>query len=254
MNIKITHPDIAAQAHNWDPTIVSAGSNQKKEWICIKGHIWKTTVNSRTSGTGCPYCFGLKPIVGETDLNTTHPDIAAQAYNWSPKTISYGSDKEKMQWKCNENHIWMATVNSRTNMKSGCPYCAYDGFKLNLISFVYLIWKLGKYKIGIYNINSGRIEIHNRKGWTLIEEFKTNDGYTAKQIEKTIIQQLDNNKILRGKKAFRKKFYGWTESWQEVDLQVINMIDLFKKLNMVHLIPQEVLIQLQPNTSKLSSI
>ncbi len=29
-----THPDIAAQAHGWDPTTVAAMSNKKREWIC----------------------------------------------------------------------------------------------------------------------------------------------------------------------------------------------------------------------------
>ena len=29
-----TFPEIAAQAHGWDPTRVGAGSDKKLEWIC----------------------------------------------------------------------------------------------------------------------------------------------------------------------------------------------------------------------------
>ena len=34
-----THPEIAKQAFNWDPTTVTAGSGKKEKWICQKKHI-----------------------------------------------------------------------------------------------------------------------------------------------------------------------------------------------------------------------
>lgn len=40
-----------------------------------------------------------------------------------PHKIGCGSNK-KVWWKCSENHSWLATVNHRINMKSGCPFCA----------------------------------------------------------------------------------------------------------------------------------
>lgn len=36
-------------------------TNQKVWWKCENGHHWKSIVNSRQKGVGCPYCAGLLP-------------------------------------------------------------------------------------------------------------------------------------------------------------------------------------------------
>lgn len=58
-------PEIAAEAHGWDPSKVKYGSDrEKKEWKCTNGHLFYSTVNNRTNGgRGCPYCaeYGYKP-------------------------------------------------------------------------------------------------------------------------------------------------------------------------------------------------
>jgi len=41
----------------------------------------------------------------------------------TPKDISYGSSK-KVWWKCKKGHEWEASINSRTNLLNGCPYCS----------------------------------------------------------------------------------------------------------------------------------
>ena len=53
-----THfPELAKEADGWDPTKVLRGAAAKKNWICEKGHKWKTTVALRYNvGTGCPEC------------------------------------------------------------------------------------------------------------------------------------------------------------------------------------------------------
>ena len=59
-------------------------------------------------------------------LVETHPELAKQ---WSsrntkqPEEVFFGSDK-KVWWICEEGHEWEASPNSRTNRKSGCPYCS----------------------------------------------------------------------------------------------------------------------------------
>lgn len=75
-DLATTHPKLAAQ---WDfeknsvlPSEVSAGSNKKVWWKCEHGHSWEAIIASRVRGNGCPYCAGRYPIVGETDLATTH--------------------------------------------------------------------------------------------------------------------------------------------------------------------------------------
>lgn len=63
-----------------------------------------------------------KLIVGINDLNTTHPEIAKEAFKWSPTTRSAGS-KKKQKWICHLSHIWTAEIKSRTRQGSGCPVC-----------------------------------------------------------------------------------------------------------------------------------
>ena len=53
--------------------------NQRTEmdFYCSKGHHWMVKAEPVMHGkSGCPYCSGNKPIIGETDLWTTRPDIA----------------------------------------------------------------------------------------------------------------------------------------------------------------------------------
>ena len=95
-------------------------------WICEKGHEWQINISNRNSGNNCPYCSGRYPVVGETDLLTTHPNIAKE---WdyekneglTPEMVTAGSEK-KVYWKCKKEHSWMAVIKSRR--KNGCPICS----------------------------------------------------------------------------------------------------------------------------------
>lgn len=120
--ITVTHPEVAAQANGWDPSTVTAGSSKKMSWKCDKGHVWDSPVYNRTLGSGCPYCTGRLPILGETDLATTHPRMAKEAL-FDPTTVRAGSGK-RMRWRCADGHEWSAYVYSRTGANAGCPYCA----------------------------------------------------------------------------------------------------------------------------------
>ncbi len=130
--LSVTHPELASEAVGWDPKTITYGSVKKLEWRCPKGHIYLSTPNMRTSNNhGCPYCSGRRPIVGETDLQSTHPELASQSVNWNPSEVSAGSHLIK-KWKCSKSHIWEAEVKSRALGNHGCPYCwgtkVLDGF------------------------------------------------------------------------------------------------------------------------------
>jgi len=116
-------PDIAAEAFGWDPSTVTAGSHQKNDWKCKEGHIYQSTVNSRTNmKSGCPVCFGRTLLQGYNDLQTKFPDIAKEAYGWDPTTIVSGTHQKKT-WICCLGHTWDASVVSRTFNGSDCPVC-----------------------------------------------------------------------------------------------------------------------------------
>ena len=123
-DLKTRFPEIASQALGWDPSIISAGNNNKFLWKCAKGHEWKMGVDQRTlRGFGCLVCSNRQVLVGYNDLATTHPELARQAIGWDPTSITGGSEK-KLLWQCNLGHQWKATVESRTRLGRGCPYCA----------------------------------------------------------------------------------------------------------------------------------
>ena len=117
-------PDIAAEAYGWDPSTTTAGSNQRKDWKCKEGHIYTSMVASRTGHkSGCPFCSGRQALKGFNDLQTQFPDIASEAYEWDPETVTKGSEQKK-DWRCKEGHIYSSTIDSRTKKGSGCPVCS----------------------------------------------------------------------------------------------------------------------------------
>ncbi len=68
-------------------------------------------------------CAGKKALKGFNDLGTTHPQIANQAYEWDPESLTAGSNKKK-DWICQLGHIWKAAINNRTSQNLGCPICS----------------------------------------------------------------------------------------------------------------------------------
>jgi hypothetical protein len=101
---------------------VKAGTGKQLTWRCRFGHEWVTRGADRVAGKGCPVCSGQRVLPGHNDLQTTHPDLAAQAYGWDPTTVSAGGSV-KYGWKCDRGHRWEATIGSR-KAGNGCPICS----------------------------------------------------------------------------------------------------------------------------------
>ena len=63
-DLKSTNPDLInewSKRNKLSPCQVTAGSGKKVWWKCkICGKEWEATVNNRTKGTGCPFCFNRK--------------------------------------------------------------------------------------------------------------------------------------------------------------------------------------------------
>ena len=133
-NLQIRFPEIAKEWGNDNtksPNQVAPYSHYKAWWICSNcGYKWQAFVNSRTkSGRGCPACSGQVVRSGINDLASRFPEIAKE---WdykmnnpiTPDMVSFGAVK-KYYWKCPVcNNSYLTSVNQRTNLKSGCPYCS----------------------------------------------------------------------------------------------------------------------------------
>jgi len=109
------------------PQMITKSSNKKVWWKCTNGHEWEAIVNSRSNGTGCPYCSGRLPIVGKTDLATIYPELAAEwnfdkNHGLTPQMVTKSSGK-KVWWKCANGHEWKVNISNRRN-GTGCPYCS----------------------------------------------------------------------------------------------------------------------------------
>ena len=109
--------------------LITPHSNRKVWWVCDQcpdgyAHEWETTVNSRTNGSGCPYCAS-RSVCQHNSLPTHAPAVAAQ---WSSKN-QLSSDKfmansnKPAIWQCHCGHEWTAAISKRTHGKTGCPEC-----------------------------------------------------------------------------------------------------------------------------------
>jgi len=45
------------------PKSIAAKSNRKVWWMCNKGHHWRATPLGRSTGAGCPFCAGKRPVI-----------------------------------------------------------------------------------------------------------------------------------------------------------------------------------------------
>jgi hypothetical protein len=131
------NPRLIAELHptknqdlGFDPKKLRARSNKLVWWICAEGpdHEWKTAVQNRTAGKGCPFCSGHRVSVTNA-LATTSPSIAQQ---WHPtkngsltaRDVTGGSNK-MVWWLCTKgpDHVWQTPVSRRTSGQ-GCPFCS----------------------------------------------------------------------------------------------------------------------------------
>ena len=110
------------------PEGITCGSKKIVWWKCEKNHEWQEQVEIRNRGYGCPYCSGKRPIVGENDFATIHPELLGE-WDYSknkilPSEIMPSSGK-KIWWKCEKGHSWIAKPNNRHN-GTGCPICSKE--------------------------------------------------------------------------------------------------------------------------------
>lgn len=139
-DLETTHPELTKE---WDyllngdlkPNMVMAGSGRKVWWHCsVCNHSYDAQIAHRTQAkqTGCPICSGKKVIPGYNDLDTTHPDVAAEWHptkngNLKPTDITFGSQRP-VWWICSVCDCeWRATPSHRTpdNDSTGCPICSH---------------------------------------------------------------------------------------------------------------------------------
>ena len=230
-DLATVNPELAQQAHGWDPATVTAHSGKKVDWKCGKGHVWSAAVNDRSGGRGCPICAGRQVLAGFNDLATVNPELSQQAHGWDPVTVTTGSNK-KVGWKCEKGHVWSAAVADRSQ-GSGCPICAVRLFKPDLDAHLYLLEhpKRGLYQIGVSNRIKGRLNEHARSGWNVVDVSSVMPGDVAYRYEQ------DGRKAIKSRGGCftdllgNEKSSGYSEVWKRASFRpkslarLIQMVD-----------------------------
>ena len=138
-------PDLAAEFDveknvGVDLKYLTVRSGKKVWWRCLKVgtcecHVWKATADTRSNGSGCPYC-ACKKVCKHNNLAVINPHLVKEWHSKNklpPESYSFSSNV-KVWWKCRKDpcgcHEWEAKINARSN-GNGCPFCAG---KKNLLS------------------------------------------------------------------------------------------------------------------------
>jgi hypothetical protein len=127
-NLKSVFPKIADLWHptkNSDlkPENFTSQSEEKVWWKCPKGddHVWMKpikAISKRIDNLPCPYCDGKKSSKAR-NLLKMFPKLCKEWHPFKngkkkPENFTPGS-KQKVWWRCKNNHEWDAVIYSRTN-------------------------------------------------------------------------------------------------------------------------------------------
>lgn len=129
-------PDVAAEWSERNlpllPTMVMAFANEKVWWRCNEGHEWHTLISTRSGGSKCPYCSGIRLLKGFNDFKTLYSELAEE---WSDRNLPLMPDmvnekcRKNVWWKCRVcGYEWKSLVKSRIK-GTVCPVCAERAVK-----------------------------------------------------------------------------------------------------------------------------
>ena len=69
------------------PDKVTAFKNTRVWWKCHLGHEWYTLISTRSGGSQCPYCSGIKLLIGFNDLATKYELSPVMISRWKKEFI-----------------------------------------------------------------------------------------------------------------------------------------------------------------------
>ncbi len=221
------NPELATQAHGWDPTTATTKSGKKVDWICEEGHVWPAQICKRSDGSNCPICFGHQVLDGFNDLAFKNPDLAKQAHGWDATTVTSKS-KRIREWQCDFGHVWKAVVSDRSK-GSNCPICAEYSFNPSKPAWMYLVKDDVRdlLKIGITNFIEQRLQTHARGGFEVIDIVGPIEiGKVVQTWERQILEYLRTHGAIAAKDSGAAKFDGYTESWRRDSFPIASIAEI----------------------------
>lgn len=127
------NPDLALEWNsikNGDLTPYDVTNNSAKKvwWKCSinSKHEWKSVINNRANGNGCPYCTHMHLPSEDYNLLFNNPELCKEwNYNKNNKNPQEYTPcaNERVWWQCKKcNYEWRARIADRKNGR-GCPKC-----------------------------------------------------------------------------------------------------------------------------------
>ena len=177
------------------PEEITYGSHQNIWWICNKGHSYRTLLNNRRKGSGCPYCSNQKLLRGYNDLVTLYPEYAREFdedKNKCKASDVLATSPKRYWWLANCGHSWITNVRHRTIEGTGCPICANE-MKVSFEELA-ILYYLKKHFTNI----KGSYKPAWMEGFELdiyIPNIKLGIEYDGQQWHKNIERDLLKNKI-----------------------------------------------------------
>lgn len=200
------------------------GVNYPHNYMCSCGNKSRKSLSWIKRGSKCFLCSGSDKLT-----------LEIVKYRFSKNNCEFLDDfyvnvAYRHNYRCSCGTIGKISMNS---FRAGhrCSLCGEYGIDYDEKTYLYLISQPSKFKIGICNISSDRLNKHKNKGWEILDTIEYDKGHEAHFEEQRIKKCLKKNCINTGKKAFREKFDGYTEAWNLTDLEVNSFSDLYKKLN-----------------------
>jgi very-short-patch-repair endonuclease len=142
-NLLVLNPALAREWHptkngELRPEDVARSANRSVWWKCPAGddHEWEETINNRSNGRRCPFCFGKKATSAK-NLEICFPGVARL---WHP-TKNQGSPADylpgsnvRVWWKCpmGDDHEWQSQIiamTGRNDLTKACPVCRSLAFR-----------------------------------------------------------------------------------------------------------------------------
>ncbi len=96
----------------------------KLRWQCEKGHIWKARPYSiKCLNTWCPSC-AKKRLGKQHRLTIEEMQKIAREMGGKCLSTEYTHINKKLQWQCNNGHIWQVSPARIKYAKVWCPFCS----------------------------------------------------------------------------------------------------------------------------------
>lgn len=140
-DLKTLYPKLAkswSSKNEQSASDISPFSHTHFWWKESCGHEFKSPINRRQRGDGCPVCSGKQIILGVNDFASQRPDLVKEwdfAKNKiSPTEVTVGS-KRKVYW-VSHGHMWSAPIQARAIAEQGCSVCAGKTINVGINDFL----------------------------------------------------------------------------------------------------------------------